>query len=314
MHNSAILAIHDFPTVRRDAEWEKNCNEKLRKVLNTNDCDCDFIMRMLVSLTTKINVIKTSFGRDLYPIIFDIMDRYTVSPMKEKNWEFVDCTDDLISEYDQSADMIRLPEGKFVHGPNIRHGKKSYFVINDVIYQVDHCPFPKFKRTKSAKKLRYFPNYPRRKAFSTVEKLIEELNLNCVFNPETGQYGEWYNPNSICDSYHVGGRCADMFLVKDSCQEFAEGEFIFEPDESRTAPEGYRWVSCARKKDIEWEEMRKMADEPPAEYPVKVYSLLTADRAYFKENMRAGSWYEQLHTFLEELSDETVLVAIDYHC
>ena len=49
-----------------------------------------------------------------------------------------------------------------------------------------------------------------------------------------------------------------MFLVKNECTEYSLGESAaFKSNENANAPEGYRWVCCARKKDIQWDVMRK---------------------------------------------------------
>ena len=69
--------------------------------------------------------------------------------------------------------------------------------------------------------------------------------------------GEWYNPDSTYDWYQIGGRWPEMFLVKTDCVEFSYGERESMDDADYPAPEGYRWVACARKKDIQWEAMRQ---------------------------------------------------------
>lgn len=48
-----------------------------------------------------------------------------------------------------------------------------------------------------------------------------------------------------------------MFLVKKECTEYSLGESSpFSSNDGCLAPEGYRWVCCARKKDIQWDVMR----------------------------------------------------------
>ena len=48
------------------------------------------------------------------------------------------------------------------------------------------------------------------------------------------------------------------FLVKDTCTEYSFGERSWgNDDEDFPCPEGYMWVSAARKKDIEWDVMKQ---------------------------------------------------------
>lgn len=68
-------------------------------------------------------------------------------------------------------------------------------------------------------------------------------------------YGYYYNPDAFYDYYSIGGRWQDLFLVKDSCTECSIGERSCSREEF-PAPEGYKWVCAARKKDIEWQAVR----------------------------------------------------------
>ena len=59
------------------------------------------------------------------------------------------------------------------------------------------------------------------------------------------------------DWYQIGGRWPITFLVKDTCAEYSFGERSWGNDnEEFPCPEGYMWVSAARKKDIEWAAMK----------------------------------------------------------
>ena len=59
------------------------------------------------------------------------------------------------------------------------------------------------------------------------------------------------------DWYVIGGRWPITFLVKDTCSECCIGDRCWgDTDTEYPAPEGYMWVSAARKKDIEWEAMK----------------------------------------------------------
>ena len=93
------------------------------------------------------------------------------------------------------------------------------------------------------------------------------LDQECyaVLNEETGKYGEWFNPDGVYDWYSIGGRWPAMFLVKTDCTEYSLGERGIYVHTDFSAPEGFMWVACARKKDIQWDEMRKWHNQKATE-------------------------------------------------
>ena len=59
------------------------------------------------------------------------------------------------------------------------------------------------------------------------------------------------------DWYQIGGRWPVTFLVKMECAEYSFGERSWgNYSKKYPAPEGYMWVSAARKKDICWDVMQ----------------------------------------------------------
>ena len=59
------------------------------------------------------------------------------------------------------------------------------------------------------------------------------------------------------DWYQIGGRWPVSFLVKTDCTEYSFGERSWGNYSIKyPAPEGYMWVSAARKKDICWDVMK----------------------------------------------------------
>ena len=114
-------------------------------------------------------------------------------------------------------------------------------------------------RTKKAKKYKALPNYPLKKLYKTLGEYAEQYH-GYVYNEEEQGYGYYSNPNAFYDWYVIGGRWPRVFLVKESCTEYSLGE-SYRDEESDGAPEGYIWVSVARKKDVEWDLMMKLAKE-----------------------------------------------------
>ena len=122
----------------------------------------------------------------------------------------------------------------------------------------------KLKRTITARRMRVLPEYPQSKLYRSFDEFVEDQGGRK--NEETGRYGEWFNPYGICDWYSIGGRWPEMFLVKQDCPEYSYGECESMDDSKHPAPEGYRWVACARKKDIQWEPMRQWRNKQVEEH------------------------------------------------
>ena len=175
----------------------------------------------------------------------------------EEYFQFFDYTDDLRSEFENdSADCVKMPGGNFV--PLNYHCYPvlvDRFIIKDgLVYQAHAGPLKHEKRTKKAKKMKAYPNYPYKKMFRTFEqyaKVCSDYDYD-----EKGQgYGYWCNPDAFWDWYVIGGRWPRMFLVKNECTEFSIGD-RHKDIESLDAPDGFKWVVAARKKDIQWAVMK----------------------------------------------------------
>ena len=92
--------------------------------------------------------------------------------------------------------------------------------------------------------------------YKTFEKYAEDYR-GYEYNEEEKGYGFYCNPNAMWDRYQIGGRWPVTFLVKADCTEYSFGERSWgNYSKKYPAPEGYMWVSAARKKDICWDIMR----------------------------------------------------------
>ena len=101
------------------------------------------------------------------------------------------------------------------------------------------------------------PDYPFKKLYKTMHEYAIDY-CNYEYDEASQGYGYYCNPNAMWDWYRIGGRWPITFLVKDSCTEFCIGERCWgDEDTVYPAPQGFRWVSAARKKDIEWEAMKE---------------------------------------------------------
>ena len=162
-----------------------------------------------------------------------------------------------------------------------------YFFIQDgKVYQKAAGQLRHPQRTKKARKMKVLPNYPRKKLYDSFEAFVEECGGRK--NEETGRYGVFYNPNAVFDSYAIGGRWPDMFLVKTNCTEYSYGQRASLDESDFPAPEGYRWVAAARKKDIQWDAMRQWRNQK------------TKERFFSLEAMFQAGQTDELYTHISE--------------
>lgn len=72
---------------------------------------------------------------------------------------------------------------------------------------------------------------------------------------ENGNHLTTYNPNSKWDWYEIGGRWNKILLVKENIEDIEEGTPSWGNLDSinKKAPEGFKWVTGAKIKDIEFE-------------------------------------------------------------
>lgn len=81
-------------------------------------------------------------------------------------------------------------------------------------------------------------------------------NQYASYNKEKKAWGYYTNPNCFYDWYSIGGRWQAPFLVKEECEDYAEGVCGAGGDGSLPeAPEGYKWTSAARIKDLQIDAM-----------------------------------------------------------
>lgn len=197
---------------------------------------------------------------DLFPCqviarVNELMEPYYVATEDPRYLEFFDCTEELKEDFAQKVDCIKLPDGKIVEYYSYPWCLK-YTIRDGKIYQKMASLLKHEKRTRKAKRIAVLPDYPRAKLYKSLKDYAENYR-GMYFDEEYHAYGQRYNPNGIFDWYEIGGRWSRMFLVKDTCKECFLGERIQRnKTDQLDVPEGYLWVSAARKKDIEWQAMR----------------------------------------------------------
>lgn len=216
----------------------------------------DFMAKIFASeLTGKV----TPFGRAVFDAVYEKMDPYAVETDHPACREFVDCTDEIREEYRTgTTDCVRLADGTVVERFDPRF-RNRFSVKDGRIVQNDFGPLHHKKRSKKAKKMTWLPNYPKKKLYRS-ERELAETYYGYDYLPEEDAYGYYSNTAAFYDWHAIGGRWPHLFLVPEDCTEYTFGDYEGTEEETK-GPEGYRWVAAARKKDIAWDVMAKLAQQ-----------------------------------------------------
>ena len=193
----------------------------------------------------------TNFARQLVCAVKEVMAPYSVEASDEYV-KFADITDELKADYAKLVDCLKLPGGKIVECESYPYFSK-YSIVGGKVSQNKVGPLHHTKRTKQSRKIQYLPNCPRQKVYKTFEKYAEGYR-GYEYNEEEKGYGFYCNPNAMWDGYKIGGKWPLAFLIKSDCTEYSFGERSWGKYSTNfPTPEGYVWVSAARKKDICWD-------------------------------------------------------------
>lgn len=94
---------------------------------------------------------------------------------------------------------------------------------------------------------------PAKEFYKTFRKYA---NARSTYHAKKKAWGRFYNPNCFFDGYSIGGRWQASLLVKSDCEDYAEGVPVYGSDGTLPpAPNGYKWASAARIKDIQFDAM-----------------------------------------------------------
>lgn len=261
MHFRSLLTVY-LPEIQPDPEWEKDISTTLEEVskLPPGQIIENVLQRINME---RLNCVSNAFGRELTPVIREVMERFYYETEDKRFLEFEDRTAEYLADYNAHVTCFILPDGRIVEDGS-RHVWNKFVVKDGLVYQKDAGPLHHPKRTKKAKKMKALLDYPRKKLYKSFEDYIDQ-ECYASFNEENGKYGEWYNPDGVYDWYSIGGRWPDMFLVKNDCTDYSFGESPCFSYKEPSAPEGYMWVACARKRDIQWDLMRSWLNEKATE-------------------------------------------------
>ena len=251
MHCKTLVTVH-MPTVEEEPNENAAVMQSIELLQDQKKEQAKNIMAeiTLCSLMGR----TTSFARQLVAAVEEVMAPYSAEA-SEEYMEFADMTEELKSDYAKSIDCLKLPNGKIVECGSYPYSSK-YRIVDGKVSQNEVGPLHHTRRTKQSRKIQYLPNCPRQKVYKTFEKYVEDYR-GYEYNEVEKGYGFYCNPNAMWDWYQIGGRWPVTFLVRADCTEYSFGERSWCNDsEKYPAPEGYMWVSAARKKDICWEVMQ----------------------------------------------------------
>lgn len=100
----------------------------------------------------------------------------------------------------------------------------------------------------------------------TVAVITDDINkIDDMLKPYSENLKvEPYNPNSKWDWYDIGGRWHNMLLVKADNNDIIgeNASWVNIENNSKKAPEGYKWCDGARIKDIDFEKIKEIDNNP----------------------------------------------------
>lgn len=164
---------------------------------------------------------------------------------EESYCEFEDRTAEAKSDYEtETTQAIRYPDGSvcMIHDAKFR---KDFYLIDNTIYARDPDGGNSGRiQNEESKALEFLPACPLKLLFSTFEQYCKEYSG--LVQDDAGAWGYYTNPNAKWDWWQIGGRFPGHLLVKADLQDCIQtGEAC-----ECVAPDGYKFVDAARKKDI----------------------------------------------------------------
>lgn len=373
MHFATLIAV-EVPHVEEDEQYNAFVAKQLEALKEKAESTPESLMARLSYRSLRNRA--TSFAQLVNDAVDDVMAPFDENSEDPRYCEFEDYTEELQDRYKtDTVDCARLPDGKIVALYSHEFcSKYKYERAEGIIWERNAGDSSATKRVRRARGVTLLKDYPIQKLYRTLDEYAETEGY--CRDEHTGRYGYLCNPNGWWDWYCIGGRWPSIFLVSKDCSEYAPGESDFEEG---VVPEGYMWVSAARKKDIAWDAMyawRKQCaikrfdeltrifatKEKPEDFwgeitdegisdrngalyidgeTVEEYlrrrNIFDDDHRYmgdrFYNYIDAGEWHsvdeygfrgmeskdnrdkwnDEIHSFIDGLSDETVLVVVDHH-
>ena len=202
-------------------------------------------------------VVNNIHANNLEDYLIPVLAPFDEQTEEEKYREFEDRTEEAKADFENDTmRVVRFPDGS-IHSIYDDAFNKSFFIEEDRIYAFGSNRDRKSKlQTEESKALELVTDYPVKSWYPSFEAYCDEHRG--FVKASDGRWGYTCNPNAKWDWWQIGGRFPNRFLVPEGLQDCipsAKGD----DGESAIPPEGYQYADAARKKDICWDVMRKIA-------------------------------------------------------
>ena len=202
-------------------------------------------------------VVNNIHANNLEDHLIPVLAPFDEQTEEEKYREFEDRTEEAKADFENDTmRVVRFPDGS-IHSIYDDAFNKSFFIEEDRIYAFGPNRDRKSKlQTEESKALELVTDYPVKSWYPSFEAYCNEHRG--FVKVSDGRWGYTCNHNAKWDWWQIGGRFPNRFLVPEGLQDCipsAKGD----DGESAIPPEGYQYADAARKKDICWDVMRKIA-------------------------------------------------------
>lgn len=251
MHFHSLVVI-DLPEITPNPEKEALTAKAIAELEQRKAAEPDnFMLGIYIS---HLRGVSSTFSAAVDAAVEKAMEPYGCE--STNFYEFMDMTEDLEDSYrDNTLPSARFPDGRIV-GIYDSAFRERFQIQENMVFERSSGKLKQSKRTHIAKKMKYLPECPVNRLYPDIETYAKDY-FCYEYSKEHEAFGYYTNPNSMWDWYQIGGRWPVTFLVKADCVDYSIGERDYGDDESKyPTPEGYRWVSAARKKDIQWQAMK----------------------------------------------------------
>lgn len=256
MSHFSVLTAVDIPD---DFVWPALTDEQEQMLHALKDLNPGEENRFAIFVVQQLMIERLHpVERMVESLISPRLEPYCECTEDPRYLEFENAEDEYRESYETGTeDFVRLANGTICPVDDYRFSR-LYEVHDGLIYKKRYGQLRHRKRTKRAKAMTLLKNQPYARRYKTLAEYLEFLGY--PYNEKYGAYGYMTNPNAKWDWFQIGGRFPYAFLVKEDCTETVHGDYSFmlEPTDDDGAPSGYKWVTGARKRDIEWEQMRRL--------------------------------------------------------
>ena len=252
-------------------------------------------------------VVNNIHANNLEDHLIPVLAPFDEQTEEEKYREFEDRTEEAKADFENDTmRVVRFPDGS-IHSIYDDAFNKFFFVEEDKIYAFGPNGDRKSKlQTEESKALELVTDYPVKSWYPSFEAYCDEHRG--FVKASDGRWGYTCNPNAKWDWWQIGGRFPNQFLVPAGLQDCIPSA---KDDDGEPAipPEGYQYADAARKKDICWDVMRKIAvDTVEKRYQKCVKAFETKDLTDFGPLCRIldegiSAWGEMLYLKGETLDE-----------